>query len=212
MYTANPLMKCIVGGFNPSSADGVETVLKSGRAGDLIMSQQFGNYSERNSRGLVGFASVAAVTLPVIAASLVSVFTLYNPVNSGIYMELIEADFSSVLATTVVDTVGLYSSTAAATALGTFTTKGNPRSGILQNGFIGAGQFYSAYTHSGTPTLEAIIGGWAAVTDSALNTVHKDFKGAVLIPPGIAASFAMTTAASTASGITGSCSWVERPV
>lgn len=212
MLTGNFWLKGLVGGQSPSVSDGTEVAAKFGRGGDLIMSQQFGQFSDRNSRGQVGFASVAAVTLPAIASGLVSLFTLYNPISSGIYMELIDADFSTVVATTVVDAVALYSSTPVLTAAGTFTTKGSPRSGILQNGFAGVGQFYSAYTHSGTPVLECLLGGWGAVTDGALNTVHYDFKGKVLIPPGVAASFAMTTAAATASGITAGCSWVERPI
>lgn len=212
MLTGNMWLKGLVNGFSPAAQDGAEVAAKFGRNGDMIVGQQFGPYSEKCSRNVVGLVSIAAATLPVVANNLVSVMTIFNPANSGYYLELIDADFSTVLATTVVDSVGLYSSSVTLSTAGTFTTRGNVRSGILQNGFGGVGQFWSAYTHSGTPVLEKLLGGWAAVTDSGLNTVHYDFKGGILIPPGVASSFAMTTAASTGSGITGACSWVERPV
>jgi hypothetical protein len=110
--------------------------------------------------------------------------------NSSILMELIDADFSSATAATVVHSIGLYYSDATKAGLHTFTTLGVPVGGRLGDPPANFGRFYTALTHSGTPVLAKILGGWAAVTDSGLNNVHYYFKGSVLIPPGVCVSFA----------------------
>lgn len=210
MLPANFYLKGLVGNIVAPS-DGGETTARFGRQNDLMVSQLYGPYSEQASRQNVYFASNAAFTMPVNASSLATKFAVYNPVNSGVYLELIDADISPVLATTVVDAVGLYYSTVALSALATFTTQVAVQNAVL-GGPTGKGQFWSVAVHSGTPVLAALLGGWAAVTDGSLGNIHYDFKGKVLIPPGVLASLAMTTAASTASGITAGISWVERPV
>lgn len=207
-------MKGVVGGLQPPTGgmDGAEVPARMGRMSEIIMAPYKGAYAEQCARGNVWFASAAAVTVPVIAATLVSVFTVYNPPGSGKNLELIDFVAPLVLATSVVDGIGLYYSTAAQTALGTFTTKGTPQCGLLGGGGSPAGQFYSAYTHSGTPLLACLMGGWGAVTDANSDGPVFNFNGKVIIPPGIAASVAMTTAAGTTSGITLGVSWAEHPV
>jgi hypothetical protein len=181
----------------------------TGQMGDQLVSEVRGKYGTAAKRLATFGASAVAVTLPVNAASLVSVFTLYNPIGSGIDMELIDITVGTVLATTVVDMVGLYQSTAAQTALGTFSTLGTVRS-LFAGGSGGKGLFYSAYTASGTPALLKLLGGLSgAVTQAGLNSINYKFDGSVIIPPGIAVHVAMTTAASTGSGITLDASWVE---
>jgi hypothetical protein len=140
----------------------------------------------------------------------VSVFTLYNPPASGVNMELVEASLVNVLATTVVDAVGWYYSTAVLSAAGTFTTKGTVQSLMVGNNPANQGLFYSAYTHSGTPVLADIIGGYGAATSST--GIVKFYDGRLILPPGIAMSLAMSTTVSTGSGITASAVWQESPV
>jgi hypothetical protein len=207
-------MKGIVGGLQPAAggADGVEVAARMGRMSELLTAEFKGKYAEQCSRGNVFTANVSGVTVPVVANNLVSVFTLYNPPGSGINMELIDFVAPVVLATTVVDGIGLYYSSAALTAAGTFTTRGVEQCGLLGQVGSARGRFYSAFTHSGTPVLAKLLGGWAAVTDAGANGVEHSLDGAIIIPPGIACSVAMTTAASTASGVALSLSWAELPV
>lgn len=169
-------------------------------------------YSELALRGKVFSVTVAAVTIPVNAATLVSVCSLYNPPGSGVFLDIISVDAHAVVATTVVDELGVYFSTPDKAILGTFTT----RSTAIQNARLGEGappigQFYTAYTHSGTPVLAGLVGGWGAVTDSGSGECSREFKGRLLLPPGCVASLAMTTAASTASGITAEIRYAEVP-
>ena len=166
-------------------------------------------YAELCARGRVFHFSVAAVTLPVNANNLVSLFGVYNPPGSGVMMEMIEAEAHYVVATTVVNALGLY-------ALGnqtgaTFTTLGTIQSSRLTEGVASACRAYTSVTYSGTPLLADIIGGWGAVTDGGATPIRKAWKGSVQIPPGVLASLAMTTAAATASGITALMRWAEVP-
>lgn len=188
------------------------TVVRLTGEGAQLADNLSGRYAERTYRGKVFFASVAAVTLPVNANNLVSVFGFYNPPASGVLMELIDVEAHSVLATTVVDALGVYSSTAALSAAATFTTPGTARSRRLQDAAGNQVRFYTAVTHSGTPTLEALVGGWGAVTDPTSNATRKEFNGSLIVPQGILFSMAMTTAASTSSGITIGLTWAEIPV
>lgn len=167
---------------------------------------------ELATRGKVFSFSVAAVTVPVNANNLVSVCSLYNPPGSGVLLELIEVEAHAVLATTVVGALGLYFQQGSPVNSATFTT----RSVAIVNGRPGEGQTpavqaYSALTHSGTPTLLDLIGGWGAVTDGGATPVRKEYKGQIQLPPGSILSLAMTTAASTASGITALIRWAEIP-
>ena len=193
-----------------SNPDGAEIFALGGKQGDALVSELHGKHFTANYRGKLFAATAAAVTLPVNAASLVSVFTLWNPPASGINMEIVEVSVVNVLATTVVDAVGWYFSTAALTAAGTFTTAGTTQPLNVGAGFTSAGRFYSAYTHSGTPVLVDIIGGYGAATDQT--GITKFYDGRLILPPGIAMSVAMSTTASTGSGITLSASWQESPV
>lgn len=191
------------------AGDGSMPPFTSGRSAEQIVSKLRGSLAIANDRGHVFFARAAAVTLPVNANNLVSTFALYNPVGSGINMELVDADIGSVVATTVVDMVGLYYSNGNNAATATFTTAGTIQSGIVGASNTPRGQFYSALTHVGTPVLAGLLGGFGAVTSTYEGTYHYDFDGKVIIPEGTIVSFAMTTAASTASGITLAARWIE---
>lgn len=180
--------------------------------GALFADNSVGRWFERTWRGDVFFASVAAVTLPVNANNLVSLFGLYNPPASGKLLEIIDVEAHYVVATTVVNALGVYSSTAAQSAAATFTTEVSARSRRLQDSTGSDARFYSSVTHSGTPSLEAIVGGWGAVTDGGATPIRKEFNGTLIVPQGILMSLAMTTAAATGSGITLGMTWAEVPL
>lgn len=197
---------------NPTSGiNSGELQLGAGVHGQLETADVHGKWFEANYRNKVFSFNVTAVTVPVVASGLVSVFTLYNPPGSGVVAELISAQVGQVLATTVVDDVGWYSSSAALTALGTFTTIAQARAGQMQAPAANAVKPYSAYTHSGTPIREDIIGTFGATTNPTAQVLQKKYEGELLIPAGIAASVAMSTAAGTASGLGVGATWAEWP-
>lgn len=190
---------------------GISTqTVRVGTDGMLPMNSR---YAELAARGFVFSASRAAVTVPVNAATLVSVFGLYNPSGSGKMLEMIDADAHAVVATTVVNALGLYYSNGSNASGATFTTLAQAQ---IENGRVGEGiasvcRFYSAVTHVGTPALLSLIGGWGAVTDGGSTPIRKEWNGSTQVPPGTLIALAMTTAASTASGITAVLRWAEVP-
>ena len=149
-----------------SQSDGGAPPFTSGRQGDLLTSELHGKHYVANYRGKLFEANVANVIVPVVAATLVSVFTLYNPPTSGVNMELTSALVANVAATTVVNAVGWYYSSATLTAKGSFATAGTVQSSIVGASPANKGQFYTAFTHSGTPVLCDVIGGYGATTNT----------------------------------------------
>lgn len=211
MLTSNFWLKGLVNSGPSFVANGTEVAARYDSTNGLLVSPFRGQYAELARLGKVFFASAAAVTLPVNAATLASKFGVYNPPSSGVNLELINATAHAVLATTVVDALGLYYSNGTNATGATFTTQGTVQNRLV-GGPSGAGQFYSAVTHVGTPVLLDLIGGWGAVTDGGSTEVSRDFNGSVIVPPGTLLALAMTTAASTASGITLGLSWAEIPI
>lgn len=200
--------------INPASTarnDGDEPVMGIGRQGEQLCTDVHGQYFTANYRGVVFGANVTAVTVPVIASGLVSVFSLWNPPTSGINMEIIDFDFAQVLAATIVDAVGLYFSADALARAGTFTTLGTEQCMNVGSGLRSKGKFYSAYTHSGTPARVAILGSFGATTNAG--GISSEFaNGKIIIPPGTVVSVAMSTGAGTASGLDIGCTWAEWPI
>lgn len=189
--------------------DGAVPPFTSGRQGDQLVSEIHGKAYVANYRGKLFEANVANVIVPVNASALVSVFTLYNPITSGIVMEMISTLIANVAATVVVNAVGWYYSSAVLTAKGSFAT-----AGTIQSGMVGAspgnrGLFYSAFTHSGTPVLCDIIAGYGAVTNTGPGVAYKFYDGQLILPPGIAMSIAMGTAVQT--GLSLEARWCEWP-
>lgn len=183
-----------------------------GRGGEVLVNEVHGKYYTAAYYGAMYSFNVTAVTLPVIAATLASKATLYNPPTSAKNLELVDIDIGIVLATTVVDVVGLYWQSTTLASLGTLTTIGvfgtNWFAGSL-GGNAGQGNPYSAFTHSGTPVRVDIVSTFGATSTTADAPVHKDFDGKIIIPIGHVVSVAMSTAAGTASGVDVGMRWME---
>lgn len=171
-----------------------------------------GQYAERAYRGNLHSFAVAAVTLPVNANNLVSVMGIYNPPGSGKLLELVTFTAQNVVAATVINGIGLYFSTVALSALATFTTPGTAYNRRLADASSTVARVYTAVTHSGTPVLAALLGGWGAVTNAGNGPIRHLFEGTVMIPPGVLASVAGTTGANTASGVTMNLVWADVPL
>lgn len=210
-------MATIQGIVNPPSStsaqDGANPLVLQGKAGELVKTDLHGKWYTAAYRGRVFSGSVAAVTLPTNASNLVSVFSLFNPANSPVNVELISLNWAYVVATTVVNGIGLYyQRIGGAVTIPTSQTAGTVTSGLVGNTASPQALFLSAATHVGTPTLGTIVGYTGAVTSTAANINQYLFDGKFVLPPNTIVSVAMTTAASTASGFTGSLDWAEWPI
>lgn len=188
---------------------GTNVMVRASDDGSLVVNSR---YAELAARGKVFHLSRAAVTLPVNAATLVSLFGLYNPPGSGTLLEMIELEAHYVVATTVVGGLGLYYSSGTNASGATFTTQINTiEGGRLGDGAASVCRAYSAVTHVGTPVLADLVGGWGAVTDGGSTPIRKQWNGSIQVPPGVLLAVAMTTAAATGSGFTGLLRWAEVP-
>jgi hypothetical protein len=199
--------------FAVSLTPGTAQALKSmGRGGEVLTSQVHGKYYYAAYYGRLFSFNVTAQTVPVIAGTLASVFSLYNPPSSTVNLELVDFDVGLVLATTVVDTLGLYwqgPTLASKATLGTIGVLGtNWFAGAIGAGG-GQGNPYTSFTHSGTPVRVDIVSQWGAVTATNDAPIHKDFDGKIVLAVGGVLSAAMTTAASTASGVDLAMRWME---
>ena len=164
----------------------------AGPSGEQLVSELHGRYYNANYRNHLFMATASAVTLPVVASGVASVFTLFNPANSGKNLIILRAGVGSVVATTVVDLAGLYYLSN--------PTNASVTAGTIKGGIVGAGapsvaNFYTACTHtSQTPILAANVGGFGAVTDTAANFFTRDFDGSIIVPPNTSLDFLMSTA------------------
>lgn len=201
--------------FSVSLPPGSAPTNESGDRGGAKYTQDYhGKYYPGAYYSRVYSFNVTAVTLPVIAATLASKAALYNPPTSNVNLELIDIDIGLVLATTVVDTVGLYWQAPTLASLATLTTIGvfgtNWFAGML-GGNAGQGNPYSALTHSGTPVRVDIVSTFGATSTSADNPISKTYDGKIILPVGHVISVAMSTAAGTASGVDVGIRWQEVP-
>lgn len=198
-----------------SSTDNVEVSDALGKQNQRLIDQLHGKYWNAAVRGGVYTANRTALTVPVVANNLVSVFTLWNPASSRVNVELITLDYGIVLATTVVDTIGLYWQNGSNVTSGTFTTvgvKGTNWFCAKPSQPIGQAQFYSAFTHSGTPVRIRPVGQFGATTSTNDTPLTYNFDGTVILEPGDLISIAMSTAASTASGVDLGLTYAEVPL
>jgi hypothetical protein len=159
---------------------------------------------------------VTAVTVPVNAPTLASVFTLYNPPTSGVNAELQSIDVGLLSATTVIDVLGLYWQGPTLASLATLSTIG-----VWGTNWFGAGTAsgnpgqvtpYSAFTHSGQPVRTDIINSWNTTSVVVGTPARKDYNGRKLLPPGHVWSLAMSTAAGHASTTDLHMDWQEASI
>lgn len=197
-----------------SLPDGQTPVMLGGKSAEGIVAELHGKWYTGAYRGNVFHGFVTGVTVPVVASGLVSVASLYNPAGSQRNLEVISTDVGIVLATQVVNHVGLYfqAGIGSNTSIPTSQTVGTPVNGMLGAGAVSQGKFLTAATHVGTPVLAAMIATFGATTTTADNPIHYDFDGKLILPPGSIVSFATSTAASTASGLAVGISWAEWPL
>lgn len=184
-----------------------------GKQGEALSADIHGQHYAAAVRGKVFKATSASITMPTIAASLASLFSLYNPPGSGVIADVLHTEFGHSTATDVVDIVGWYTSTLALTALGTVGTAFVAGTNLFSArvGDVAAPSCIAgAFTHSGTPVRVEMVCTIGAVTDSIiLPAIVKNHNGTLLLPPGYVISLATSTAAfaAVAAGVT----WAEWP-
>ena len=190
-----------------------------GRHGEQLSSEIHGKYYTAAARSniFLGSTVIAGVALPVNAVNVVSKFTLWNPLGSGVNAELIEFGIGIDSATTVVNGIvaGFQFGVGAATTVpGTLTALTTSIAlGGVSSGTTPKSTLYSAATLVNAAVLGPLLpifGGFGAVTDGALAPDPHKFDGKVVLPPGSLVTFLTTVVVETATfcGLT----WAEWPV
>lgn len=202
--------------IGPSLGTGAQPAMLGGASGEAVLAALHGQFytSARGGRVQWVTTATAGTTIPVQAASLVSTFTLWNPLGSGVNVELITYSLAFEAATTVISDISLYFQLNVGTTVavpGTLTAL-TIRNGLLGGGLASQCTAYSAATLTGAATFllkGPTLTGPTAVTSTQIG-VRYDFLGTILVPPGTiittAGNAAQTSAASQY------LAWAEYPV
>ena len=205
------------------SADGVLVTGNSGRQSDALVSEVHGKFYTASYRGATFTTStlIAGVTIPVAAATLGGVFTVWNPAGSGKICELISCNIGTSSATTVVNGIGLMIQRNLTTTSGIPTS--NTAQAVLPLG-LGGSAAVGAYSAS-TCTNVAIPGvsaatavpiafynmfDFGATSNANAGPIEYFFDGRLLLGPDSLVSVCTSKATETTAVIT--MTWAEWPL
>ncbi len=205
-----PLNQGIVA--NPATsnqADGGFPNISLGRQNDQFISEVHGKWYNANYRGKVFRGSTAATGLTIpISTSTTPTFTLYNPIGSGVNVELVRYASSVQSATHVVSSVllGIITNlTVAPTSVTALTT--GPA--VLGGSGVPAALLYSGATLAAQATLFYNMGAYGATALTGMDGIVHEFDGMLLMAPGSLVHVCGTAAQSQAS--TQTFVWAEWP-
>lgn len=195
-----------------------QTPLLSDQYGVPFAVEYRGKYAAATKAGVlfVGNTVIAGVALPVNAATLASKFTLWNPLGSGVDIELVEFALGLDSATEVVNGLAVGLQTSVSTtggSPGTLTQLTTPWN-TYGNAAAGApkGKLYSAATLTNAAVLTSLMGlgmSFDATSGAMSGDGKYNFDGKIILPPDTIATFLSTVAAITAAFC--SLSWMELP-
>lgn len=155
-----------------------------------IANLPFGSGQALAGEVFVGSTLTAGTTIPVNAASLVSTFTLWNPLGSGKNVVLYQYLLALAGTTTVViGYAGLFfqSGVGAGVVAPTSQTALTPVNGNIGAGLASVAKLLSAGTLTGTPTILMPMISFGT-TGGALGPAAPStfaFNGGLVIPPGV---------------------------
>lgn len=189
-------------------SDGVDTTLRAGRQGDLIVGQNHAkNYEAGYRGGLFNAASQALVTTTVGLATTYTGLVLSNPINSVVNLAILRASlFQSVLQATQPEAVALAVGFNAGTNV-THTTPVTPRSNKIGSGLTPAGLADISATLPTAPFYHTFL------QNSASNTTMNGgqiayIDGSIILIPGAYILF-VTPAQASVAGMWFSFDWEE---
>lgn len=174
-----PVMYGAVGAPSSSSAaDSSNLPVLQGKAGEVVDTNLHGKWytAAYRNRVFIGSSLIAGVTIPVNTTTSPT-FTLFNPLGSGVNVELVSFDMYSLGGTMVVGTIigGLSIQTPTAV-----TSGGATISVPVGGGGVAQAKLYTAATITAITTHFFL--GQITVTTSA--SIHYEFDGKVVLAPG----------------------------
>lgn len=191
---------------NTSAADGSSQANLMGKSAEQLVAELHGKWYTSAYRGRVFSTGVliAGVTIPVNTTT-APTFTLYNPLGSGVNLELISLDVgwpaaAASVVGTLLGTTGVQVPSA--------VTAGNIYSTLIGGGAVPAAKFYTAATIVAI-TQHMPLMNISTVTDT-MNPAHVDFDGAVILAPG--SLFTLTSTPVQTAVAMPALRWAEFPI
>lgn len=204
-----PIMYGAVGApSNTSASDSTNQPALQGKSGELVAAELHGKFYTSTYRGrtFIGSTAAAGITIPASNAT-AATFALYNPIGSGINMELVSIQIGDANATMVVNTIGLGLASGLTVAPTTLTPI-TPLCGLLGGSGAAVGKLYSAATIVATTSFYWMFNVGAA-TGAFPNFEHQ-FDGRLVLAPGslahLVGSVAIQTNATPVTAV-----WAEYP-
>lgn len=195
-----------------STGDGVQVAVRSGRQGDVIVSELHPRYFEATYRKRsYNAANQTGIATTVGAATTYTGLCLSNPIGSTVVLSLTKVGIAFPVAVAAGLVYGLMVGYHAATAV-VHTAAATPRNNFIGNA-AGQGLVDTSATLPIAPTVSHILGavGTAAITAPAtLPPAFFDIEGSIILPAGAFVCL-YTSAASGALGVLGSFTWDETP-
>jgi hypothetical protein len=192
-----------------SAADSTNLPLLQGKAGEGLVAELHGKWYTAAYRNRVFFSSTlaAGTTIP-ISSTTAPTFTIYNPLGSGVNVEMISIDVAITNATTVVSPISVTYTTGLIVAP-TSVTALTVTSGIVGGSGVAQAKVYSAATLAAALTTSFPIFSISA-TSGSFPLLHYDFDGKFILPPGSLAC--LTGTAAQTSATMNSAFWAEWPI
>lgn len=193
----------------PSPADNTQAQPLGGKAAETLVAALHGvNYTASyRGRSYIGSALIAGVIIPVNTTT-APTFTLYNPVGSGVNLELICLDIGwPAAAASVVGTILASLSIQTPTAV----TAGGVTLAMPLNGANAGtpqGKLYTAATITAITSHVPLLG--VTSTADAMIASHYEFNGRIVLAPGSLITLT-STPAQTAVALP-SIQWNEFPI
>jgi hypothetical protein len=197
-FSSTPVQNLVGQVLNQASnqlPDGSLTNVNLGRQGDLLVSEVHGKYYAQVARGRVFSAVKSAGSLVLAPAGTTSGLMLYNPVGSGVNLELIEFSFVPTTATDVIAGLSLEYG-APPTSGGTAVTPVNMLiggTGFTNSGLVKSGATIVAMTL--LLNLPMFVQSTGGIMPGSALTYRPD--GALVIAPGGAINPVSTVTQST---------------
>lgn len=195
---------------NTSNADGTQPIALMGKSGEMLLAELHGKWYTAAYRGRVFHGATAITgTILTIQTTTTATFLLYNPVSSGVNVEMISTDVGGLGTTSaVVGTILAAASVQTPTSITQITAT---VSGGLFSGVTSANQAKLA----SVATIVAQTFFWplfniTSTTFAAVANTHYDWDGKLVLPPGAIVNLNSSPAQTVVSE--NSHDWAEWPI
>jgi hypothetical protein len=195
---------------NTSIPDGTNPPALAGKAGEAVVAELHGKFYTAAYRNRVFAATTAAAgTVIPIGTTTTMTFALFNPLGSGVNVELVSIDVASTTTTWVASPIqlGLLSGAVLPT---TITSTLTSFSTLVGGSGVSQIKVYASAVGAAMPTTALYPLFSVGTTAGTPGQLHYEFDGRVILAPGTMASLVGTAAQSQAT--VNAAIWIEWPL